>query len=177
MVLLRGFCYLFSKEKGSVQPSLLQIRLQVIQNDTVCVCIHVDSFNRKFLFQTGVLIGQALIDVDKPAVQFFRQLLYGLICRVDGLICTRSKHIQSPVIFQKLVYYIRKQSVSPEHGNVLNEWLKLSVNDMISADDLLYLQHQGVPYRRNDGTEVTSNTLTIIQRLICHEIVMLEIFH
>ena len=73
-------------------------------------------------------------------------------------------------------YYIRMQSVSPEHGNVLSEWLKLSVNGMISADDLRYLQHQGVPYRRNNGTEVTDHTLTIIQRLVCHEMVMLEIF-
>ncbi len=73
-------------------------------------------------------------------------------------------------------YCIRKQSVSPDHGNILSEWLKLSVNDQISADDLRYLQHQGVPYRMNDGTEVTDNTLTIIQRLICHEIVRLEIF-
>lgn len=72
-------------------------------------------------------------------------------------------------------YYIRKQSVSPKHGNVLREWLNLSVNGMISSDDLRYLQHQGVPYRRNNGVEVADHTLTIVQRLICHEIVMLEI--
>ena len=38
------------------------------------------------------------------------------------------------------------------------------------------MKYQGVPYRQNDGTKVTDNMLTIIQRLVCHEIVMLEVF-
>ena len=72
-------------------------------------------------------------------------------------------------------YYIHKQLIGPEHGDVLNEWRQLGVETPLRMNDIEYLRSRCVPFRKNDCVSVDDHQLKLWERLKEHEIMLLNI--
>lgn len=81
-------------------------------------------------------------------------------------------------------YFIRTESISPEHGNLLGEWLGLGDTRALSMNDVKYLRQICVPklYIRRQTAALQSKDngaqafLTITQVLKAHEMCLLHIY-
>lgn len=74
-------------------------------------------------------------------------------------------------------YYIHKQLIGPEHGDVLNEWRQLGVISPIRMKDINYLRFKSIPFRKNDCISICDHKLKLWERLQEHEIMLLNIEH
>lgn len=72
-------------------------------------------------------------------------------------------------------YYIHKQLMGPEHGDVLNEWKNLGIHLPTTMKDLVYLDHRSIPHRENNTITVDRKKLVLLERLAAHEIMLLQI--
>lgn len=71
-------------------------------------------------------------------------------------------------------YLIRKQVIGPEQGSVLDEWRKLGNEIPSSVSDVEYLKSRSVPFRKNEVVSAEDGTLTIMETLKAHEIMLLQ---
>lgn len=73
------------------------------------------------------------------------------------------------------LHFIHKQIVSPEHGDILNEWRHLGIEAPLTMNDVYYLKQRCVPYRKNEKVKVNNHEIELMERLKAHEIMLLEI--
>lgn len=72
-------------------------------------------------------------------------------------------------------YYIHKQLIGPEHGDILNEWRQLGVAAPIRMKDIVYLGFKSIPFRKNDCVSVCNHTIKLWERLQEHDIMLMNI--
>lgn len=72
-------------------------------------------------------------------------------------------------------YLLRKQIIGPDHGSVLDEWMKLGIDLPLSISDMVYLKNRCTPFRKNQEITAQQHQLTIMETLGPHEIMLLQI--
>ena len=72
-------------------------------------------------------------------------------------------------------YLLRKQIIGPEHGSVLDEWMKLGIDLPMSISDMVYLKNRCTPFRKNEEITAENHQLTIMETLESHEIMLVQI--
>lgn len=72
-------------------------------------------------------------------------------------------------------YNIKEYSVRPNHGSVMNEWIRLGKNEHLDAEDYEYLKNISRPVKRRGHVNVDQGKMILLQTLRANEICLLKI--
>lgn len=72
-------------------------------------------------------------------------------------------------------YRLRRQTIGPSKGSVLDEWRRFGTDTELSLSDLDYLKRRCVPYRSNDVVTPENGNLTLIEILDTHEVTLITL--
>ena len=74
------------------------------------------------------------------------------------------------------IWHMKEYRISPDHGSVLEEWLRLGSNEDLDAEDARYLKEICVPNQKNGSLRAVNGNLVFLQTLKACEIKMIKLF-
>ena len=73
-------------------------------------------------------------------------------------------------------YVIRRQTVSPLYGSLLNEWKQFGYEKDLRSDDVAYLRQVCIPKVQMERQTVSSGMLQLDIDLVLHEFSLIHIY-